>query len=114
MSQPGNSRIGGDSPGEGGPEEKQWRIASWGSNYCSIQASPMLPREMLWALLINHLLSTHYVPTTLHLTRYLAFSTTPFTDKETKTQREKGLAWNQPSFAQGLEDRGSKGAVVQM
>lgn len=41
-----------------------------------IPDSPMLPGEMPWALLINqHLLSTYYVPATLHLSLHLAFST---------------------------------------
>lgn len=48
------------------------------------------------------------MPTTLHLARYLAFSTTPFTDKETEFQREKGLAWSQPSLVQGQKPRGAR------
>lgn len=63
---------------------------------------------------LGHFLSTYYVPTILHLSLHLAFSTTLFTGKKTKAQREKRLAWNQLSLSQGSERRGSKGAVEQV
>lgn len=93
---------------------EQWKTAAWGEATAPASASPMLPGEMPWALLINHFLSTYYVPTILHLSLHLAFSTTLFTGKKTKAQREKRLAWNQPSLSQGSERRGSKGAVEQV
>lgn len=80
-----------------------------------IPDSPMLPGEMPWALLINqHLLSTYYIPATLHLALHLVFSTIPFTDEETEAHRGEGLTQSQPRLSQGQECRGSKGAVEQV
>lgn len=102
VSWPGNSRIGGDFPGDGGPWESNGKVLP-GEMPLPI---PPSPKEMPWALLINHLLSIYYVPTILYLSLHLASSITLFTGTFPCLESTQ--------LGTGLKVQGSRGAVEQV